>query len=67
MSTAIPTTPADLPPTAYTIPEACRAAKISRSHLYRLLREDKLKVIRLGRSVRVTREELVRLVREGTG
>ena len=58
--------PTDLPSTVSTVPEACRELNVSRSHFYRLIREGKVRVIRFGRSVRVSPEERQRLIREGT-
>jgi len=53
----------DTDPIALTVPQACRKANISRAHLYRYL-GTRIPVIRLGRSVRIHRDDLERFLNE---
>jgi excisionase family DNA binding protein len=46
-----------------TVDEACAALSISRASLYRLFRQKKLKVVRIGKITRVRFEELVRFIK----
>jgi excisionase family DNA binding protein len=45
-------------------PEAARALGISRTGVYRLVQEGRLKPLRIGRSVRFAAEDLQQFVRE---
>jgi len=47
---------------AFTIPEAADALRISRSHLYNLIKRGELTVVRLGGAVRITVKELDRYI-----
>jgi excisionase family DNA binding protein len=47
----------------YTLPETCRALRLSRSSVYRFIREGQLKVVHLGGRVVVTERELRRFIR----
>jgi excisionase family DNA binding protein len=40
-----------------TIPEFCREYSVSRSLLYRLLRDEDLKAVKVGRLTRIRRED----------
>ena len=49
----------------YEQPEVCRLLHISRPTFYRLIKENKLEHIRLGRKVFVTKVQLERLLNSG--
>jgi excisionase family DNA binding protein len=51
--------------TNFTIAETIRAANISRSKLYRDVRSGKIRVVRFGKSVRIPRDELNRILSTG--
>ncbi len=53
-------------PKARRVLDACRAVGISRSTLYRLAAEGKIKLIRIGGRTLVPEAELDRLANEGT-
>ena len=46
-----------------TVDEVCSALRISKASLYRLFRQKKLKVVRIGNLTRVRFEELVRFIK----
>jgi len=50
-----------------TVPEAARRLALSRSTLYRLIRQGQLRTIRVGRARRVPVGELVRFVERQSG
>lgn len=49
-----------------TLKAAAAALSVSPEFLKKLQRQGRLKVVRLGRAVRISSEEVDRLVREGT-
>jgi len=53
------------PPKARCIPEACRLLGISRSTIYRLAAEGRIRLIRIGSRTLVPETELDRLASEG--
>ncbi len=50
-----------------TLKAAAQKLAVSQQFLKRLQRQGRLKVVRLGRSVRIEERELERLVRDGSG
>jgi excisionase family DNA binding protein len=50
---------------AYTCPEVAKAARISVPMVRKLLRNGRLKAVRIGRCVRIGADELKRLLAEG--
>ncbi len=50
---------------ARRIPDACAALQISRSHLYELAKEGKIKLVKIGDRTLVPEAELERLANEG--
>ncbi len=60
--------PATLDPTGLvTVAEAARALRLSQRYVRRLITAGHMPVVRFGRSVRIARGEVERLVREGSG
>ncbi len=51
---------------AYTVAEACEQIGVSSDTFWKLLAADEIRVVRMGRSVRVPAAELGRWVRERT-
>jgi excisionase family DNA binding protein len=48
-----------------TIAEGCSILKIGRTHFYSAIQRGEVRVIKLGRSVRIPRSEIERIAREG--
>jgi excisionase family DNA binding protein len=57
---------ASLPLKARRIPDACRATGISRSTLYKLASQGKVKLVKIGNRTVVPETEIDRLVSGGT-
>lgn len=50
----------------YTIKQACERLAIGRSHLWCLIRADKIRTVKIGkRGVRIPDSEIERFIREG--
>jgi excisionase family DNA binding protein len=56
---------AQISPMARRIPNACRALDISRSHLYDLAAQGKIRLIKIGNRTLVPEAEIRRLATEG--
>lgn len=52
-------------PLAYRVDDACAALGIGRSKLYELVRDDKLKLVKLGKASRITAASLKSLAECG--
>ena len=50
----------------YTIKRAARYLEVSEKFLRKLQRRGRLRVVRLGRTVRIARAEIERLIRDGS-
>jgi len=53
-------------PLAYSVKMLCRQISVSPSTVWKLIKNGKLRVIRLGRRTLVSHEEAVRLMRDGS-
>ena len=54
-------------PLLLTVPEATRLLNLSRSTVFRLIRQGKLERVKIGASLRLPRDAVYRLARTGTG
>lgn len=61
VTTQMALTPSD---TLLTIPEAIEVLRISRTHFFRLKRDQKIKTLRLGSRTLVPQREITRLINE---
>jgi len=52
---------------AYSMREAAEAIGICERSVWQVIKDGRLKAIKIGRSVRITREELLRFLREQRG
>jgi excisionase family DNA binding protein len=52
-----------LAPMAYRVPDACHLLSISRSHLYDLVSEGQVRLVKIGNRSLVPASEIARLVR----
>ena len=52
------------PPVLYTIDQAAEVLHLKRGSIYNLVKAGELKLIKIGRSSRITQEELTRLINE---
>ena len=51
----------------FTVTEVCEVLGIGRTLVYRAIQSGQLRIVKLGRSTRVSRDEVERLTREGLG
>lgn len=57
--------PADGPPIAYRIEDAARALGVGRTTIYRLIRDGKLRIVKVGKRSLITASELQSFLSEG--
>ena len=53
-------------PRAFRLADACRLLSVSRSTLYRLVSDEKIKIVKLGKCSRVPASEIEKLIAEGS-
>lgn len=59
-------TPTTWPPAAYSINEAAARLRVSRSQIYKLIREDAIRTVKIGDRRIVPAGEVDRLIAQGT-